>query len=138
MAPKRQRDDINAAALKISRQKARHTKNGEPRKKPVGDGDGSTSTPTPSSPSPGDVAALEAAILSLLRSREPGSNCCPSEVPRRLLGEKGDWRRRMPAVREAAARLVERGELEITQKGVAVSDPRNFKGPIRLRLARSF
>ena len=81
------------------------------------------------------VAELEAATLDLLRSRNPGTNCCPSEVPRRLLGEKsGDWRRLMPAVREAAARLVERGELEITQRGVAVSDPRDLRGPIRLRL----
>lgn len=41
----------------------------------------------------------------------------------------------MPVVREAAARLFERGELEIMQKGVAVmGDPRNIKGPIRLKL----
>ena len=102
----------------------------------------STSTP-PSSSSVDDldpeIATFETAILSLLRSRKPGTNCCPSEVPRRLVSERGtkgerDWRRSMPAVREAAARLVDKKMLEITQKGVAVSDPRKLKGPIRLRL----
>ena len=127
MPAKRQRSDSAAAAAaaativtrKASRQKTKQ------KRSSAAEPDDSSSV----------VAELEAATLDLLRSRNPGTNCCPSEVPRRLLGEKsGDWRRLMPAVREAAARLVERGELEITQRGVAVSDPRDLRGPIRLRL----
>lgn len=105
------------------------------------------------------IAELESAILELLRSRAPGSNCCPSEIPRRMplasssevpsaAGEKRrkkskkekqeeGWRALMPATRKAAARLVERGLLVITQGGLPVSDPRSFKGPIRLKLADS-
>ena len=111
----------------------------------------SSSTSSTSSLTSSTFDRFEAEILSLLRSRRPGTNCCPSEVPRGLLarekkkqkqegggggggGAGGDWRSQMPAVREAAARLVERGQLEITQGGVAVADPRGFKGPIRLRL----
>ena len=42
----------------------------------------------------------------------------------------------MPATREAAARLVARGLLEVTQEGNVV-DPAVAKGPIRLRLPSS-
>lgn len=52
-------------------------------------------------------------------------------MPRKL--RPADWRGLMPATREAAARLVARGMLEVTQKGVVV-DPAAAKGPIRLRL----
>ena len=133
--------------MRTSRQKAEKKRNVSSKSEKGGAETTSSPSSTSSTSSPGDdasgasesdssVAELEAAILDLLRSRKPGTNCCPSEVPRRLLGEKGDWRRLMPAVREAAARLVERGRLEITQRGVAVSDPRGFRGPIRLRLVR--
>jgi len=132
--------------VKISRQKKKRSSSSLTEKK-KGEAKETSSPPSTSSPpddaadplEPSDssvFAELEAAILDLLRSRKPGTNCCPSEVPRRLLGERGDWRRLMPSVREAAARLVERGRLEITQRGVAVPDPRGFKGPIRLRLSR--
>lgn len=47
-----------------------------------------------------------------------------------------DWRSLMPATREAAVELALSGELEITQKGQQVA-PKNFKGPIRLRLKAS-
>lgn len=143
MAPKRLRGESNAALVKISRQKKKRSSSSSSEKK-KGEAEPSTSPPSTSPTSSNDasessdssVAELEAAILELLRSRKPGTNCCPSEIPRRLLGEKGDWRRLMPDVREAAARLVERDRLEITQRGVAVPDPRNFGGPIRLRLVR--
>lgn len=141
MARKRQRSHSDEAASKTSRQKTRQqTEKGKLRKKPNdgdgnSDGDGDDGGALTSDCESPDVAALEVAILALLRSRKPGASCCPSEVPRRILGENGDWRSRMPVVREAAARLFERGELEIMQKGVAVmGDPRNIKGPIRLKL----
>lgn len=76
---------------------------------------------------------LEAAILALLAARRPGASACPSEVPRRLLGERGPWRPLMPAVRAAAARLEARGAVWVTQRGVRV-EPAGAKGPIRLRL----
>jgi hypothetical protein len=41
----------------------------------------------------------------------------------------------MPLVRDAARTLVERGELEITQRGRVV-EPDAARGAIRLRLAR--
>ena len=138
MPPKRPRGDSNTSAVKSTRQKANEKKRRSLAEKEGEDAEcPSTSTPTPTSEeeSESDLAELETAILSLLRSRKPGTTSCPSEVPRRMLvGEKGDWRNRMPAVREAAARLVESGQIEITQKGNVVSDPRCFKGPIRLRL----
>jgi len=80
------------------------------------------------------VTKLESSVLALLRSRSPGTNCCPSEIPRRITSNESEWRALMPATREAAARLMEQGVLVITQKGAAVADPRNFKGPIRLKL----
>ena len=138
MPPKRPRGDTNAAAVKTSTQKTnKRSKEGDFAECPT-DASHSTSTSTSSTSKfdSGVVAELEAAILKLLRSRKPGANCCPSEVPRMLSGEKGgdSWRSRMPAVREAAARLVESGQLEITQRGSPVPDPRDFRGPIRLRL----
>lgn len=93
----------------------------------------------PAAPEAGDGTSdppaidLEAAIVSLLSTRRSGSNCCPSEVPRRLLGESGPWRPLMPAVRAAAARLEARGRVWVTQGGARV-DPATAKGPIRLRL----
>ncbi len=54
-----------------------------------------------------------------------------SEVPRKL--RPSDWRPLMQTTRDAAARLVARGLLEVTQKGKVV-EPSTAKGPIRLRL----
>ena len=39
----------------------------------------------------------------------------------------------MDATRQAAARLADEGRIEVTQGGAPV-DPRNHRGPIRLRL----
>jgi len=75
-------------------------------------------------------AELERTILALLAAREPGRTICPSEAAR---AAAQDWRAAMPAVREAAAGLADRGELEVTQRGEVV-DPRTARGPIRLRL----
>ncbi|MEM6973760.1 MAG: DUF3253 domain-containing protein [Pseudomonadota bacterium] len=75
--------------------------------------------------------AIAAAILALLRARNPGVSICPSEVARRL--RPSDWRPLMPQVRESAGRLVREGRLRATQRGKAV-DPRTARGPIRLAL----
>ncbi|MEZ4320550.1 MAG: DUF2256 and DUF3253 domain-containing protein [Myxococcota bacterium] len=75
--------------------------------------------------------ALERTILGLLAIRAAGATICPSEAARAVFPD--DWRDEMEAARQAARRLVERGDLEITQKGRVV-DPSTARGPIRLRL----
>ena len=77
-------------------------------------------------------AAAEDAILSLLASREQGKTICPSEAARAIAGAEG-FRPHMDEVRDAAGRLVARGQLEVTQKGRIV-DVGSVRGPIRLRL----
>ena len=74
----------------------------------------------------------ERAILDLLAQRDQGRTICPSEAARALGGDDG-FRQLMPLVRGAAADLVRRGELEVTQSGNVV-DPAEARGPIRLRL----
>ncbi len=73
---------------------------------------------------------LEAAITDLLAARAGGATICPSEAARRVGGD--DWRDLMEPARRAARRLVDAGEVEITQAGHVV-DPSTAKGPIRIR-----
>jgi hypothetical protein len=74
---------------------------------------------------------LEAAIISLLEKRAKGATICPSEAARAFFGEE-KWRDEMERTRCAARRLVEKGQIEILQKGKVV-DSSTAKGPIRLR-----
>lgn len=74
---------------------------------------------------------LEAAIMTLLGSREVGATICPSEAAR-MVGADA-WEELMEPSRRAARRLVHAETIEITQKGRVV-DPSSAKGPIRLRL----
>ena len=74
--------------------------------------------------------ALEQAILELLDRRGEGKTICPSDAARLLAPE--DWRPLMQPVREAASRLVARGDIVVTQHGKIV-DPQTARGPIRLR-----
>lgn len=73
---------------------------------------------------------LEAAILSLLERRAPAATICPSEAARAVGGS--DWRALMEPARQAARRLVARGEVEITQRGEVV-ELATARGPIRIR-----
>lgn len=75
-------------------------------------------------------AALEESILGLLAQRKAGATICPSEAARLVGGD--DWRELMEPARRAARRLVNDGEVEITQQGKVV-DPSTAKGPIRIR-----
>ena len=76
--------------------------------------------------------ALEEAIRSLLAART--GTICPSEAARAVGGEdEAAWRPLMGAAREAAGRLVDTGEVEVTQRGEVV-DLRNARGPVRVRL----
>lgn len=76
-------------------------------------------------------ARLEAAILDLLGRRAPTATICPSDVAR-AVGDEDSWRELMDPARAAAARLVDRGEVEITQGGRVV-DLATAKGPVRIR-----
>ena len=76
---------------------------------------------------------LEAAILDLLAHRASTSTICPSEAARAVGGDEDErWRPLMEPAREAARRLVGRGEVVVTQGGQVV-DPSTARGPIRIR-----
>ncbi len=74
---------------------------------------------------------LDEAIRTLLLQRAVGATICPSDAARSVAGD-GDWRELMEPARRAARRLVESGEVEITQGGHVV-DPSSARGPIRIR-----
>lgn len=73
---------------------------------------------------------LEETILALLAARAETSSICPSDAARAVA--PGDWRPLMEPARRAAARLMERGDVEITQHGEVI-DPSTAKGPVRIR-----
>jgi hypothetical protein len=76
---------------------------------------------------------MERAILALLDERREGASICPSDAARRVAGDDpDDWRPRMDEARAAAARLVERGAVVVTQGGDPVR-PEDARGPIRIR-----
>jgi hypothetical protein len=75
---------------------------------------------------------LERTILSLLDARARASTICPSDAARAV--DADGWRDLMEAARAAARRLVDRGEVVITQGGTVV-DPATARGPIRIRRA---
>lgn len=76
--------------------------------------------------------ALRTAILRLLSERSAGATICPSEAARAV--DADGWQAQMEPARRAARRLVEEGQIVITQKGRVV-DPSTARGPIRLRHA---
>ena len=76
-------------------------------------------------------AELERTILSLLEDRAPTSTICPSDAAR-AVGTAGGWRSLMDPARNAARRLVEAGEVVITQGGEVV-DLDTARGPVRIR-----
>ncbi|MBU6498922.1 MAG: DUF3253 domain-containing protein [Rhodospirillales bacterium] len=76
----------------------------------------------------------EAEILRLAAAAGAGRSISPTEVARALAPGPGDaWRSRLTAIRRAAIRLAEAGQIDILRKGkpVAAADAR---GVIRLRL----
>lgn len=75
---------------------------------------------------------LELEILSLLDART--GTICPSDAAR-AVGTATTWRSLMDEARAAAGRLADRGEVEITQHGSAVSLD-GVRGPIRIRRLR--
>ena len=74
---------------------------------------------------------LERAILDLLARRDVGRTICPSDAAR-AVGTADGWRDLMEPARQAAQRLVEAGEVEVTQRGEVVDLP-TARGPVRIR-----
>jgi hypothetical protein len=72
---------------------------------------------------------IERSIGQLLDQRAEGTTICPSEAARAVGGK--EWRDLMPDAREAAARMADRGEVVVTQKGQEV-DALKARGPIRI------
>lgn len=77
--------------------------------------------------------SVEREIRAQVIHRGAGKTICPSQVARALAS---DWRDLMNPVRQAAAEMAMRGEIVVTQKGVAV-DAQTAQGPIRLGLPAS-
>lgn len=80
-----------------------------------------------------DSTDLENKILQLLGARSSHSTICPSEI---LPSDKKSNPTEVEQVRQAARRLSYQGKIQILQKGQIV-DPSDFRGPIRLRLAKA-
>ncbi len=74
---------------------------------------------------------IEQAIIALLGEREAGRSICPSEVPRRLLGESGPWRSWLTTTRAVAARLATSGTVVILRHGKPI-EPVAMRGVVRL------
>jgi Protein of unknown function (DUF3253) len=73
---------------------------------------------------------LQQAILDLLEQRRPGATICPSDAARAVAPDA--WRPLMDAARAAAQRLVDAGQVEVTQGGEVV-DLASARGPVRIR-----
>ncbi len=78
----------------------------------------------------------EAAIRALLRTREVAATICPTDAARVVDARR--WRRRLDLVRHVAARLHDDGVVEVRQRGDAVPDPRDVRGPLRIGRGRRF
>lgn len=73
----------------------------------------------------------------MTRACGPDASLSPSDVAKALAAPPPSeaWRGQLSAVRRAAVRLAEAGEIEILRKGKPV-DPATAKGVLRLRAAR--
>ena len=75
---------------------------------------------------------VDAAIRALLRSREPRRTICPSDAARIVGG--ATWRTLLPLVRDRAASMAQRGELQILRRGRVVRT-KATEGVLRFRLS---
>lgn len=80
---------------------------------------------------------LEQTMLALLAERGPGKSICPSEVPRKLLGETGPWRGHLKRVRSLAGRLAESGRVVVLRHGKPVTGE-GIRGVVRLAQGPAF
>ena len=86
---------------------------------------------TPAHTQANTPATVEAAMLQLVERRTEHSSACPSEVAKVL--SKTDWRALMPLIQAAAWRLQQQGLLDISQRGLSISNLDAVRGPIRIR-----
>ena len=79
--------------------------------------------------------AVEAEILRLVAARGPAGSIDPEQVARAVApGDGAQWRSKLSAVRRAAIRLAQAGQIDILRKGRAVDPAQEIRGVIRLRL----
>lgn len=77
---------------------------------------------------------LTAAIRALASHRGPDSSTCPSDAARIVGGQ--NWRDLMDRTRDAARELARSGDVNITQSGSTLDPDGEWRGPIRIRIAR--
>jgi hypothetical protein len=83
-----------------------------------------------------DRAAVTALVAERLGSLEAGRSLDPTELARAIAGsDEKRWRLLMPAIRDVAVGLAEKGEAAILRKGKVV-DPQDFKGVYRIGRAQ--
>ncbi len=75
---------------------------------------------------------IESVIVALCASRAPDGSICPSEVARTLW--PATWREHMNEVREHGLALARKGDIEISQRGIALDPYSKIRGAIRFRL----
>jgi hypothetical protein len=83
----------------------------------------------------GDRVRLTAAIRALTRHRGPDKTICPSDAARAVGGDR--WRPLVPVAREVARELAAEGAIHVVQKGAPIDPAGPWRGPVRLRLART-
>lgn len=81
---------------------------------------------------------IVATLVALLRSRDPQTSICPSDVARALSDDEPTWRALMPAVRAVAAALADERCIVITQRDRQLTVQEMGNGPIRLRRGPRF
>lgn len=83
-----------------------------------------------------DIALL-AAMHGLLSECGADKSICPSEVPRKLLGNQGEWRSHLKRTRALAALLMATDQVLVLKKGKPV-DAAGMRGVLRLRQGAAF
>ncbi len=73
-------------------------------------------------------------MRALAESRGPDSSTCPSDAAR---AAAEDWHDLLPEAREVARELAKAGHVEITQRGEVLDPDGDWRGPIRVRTART-
>lgn len=76
---------------------------------------------------------LRDTIVSLAAERAPRT-ICPSDAARAV--DPDGWRDLMDTTRDLARELASSGDVVITQKGEVLDPDADWRGPIRIRLAR--
>ena len=78
---------------------------------------------------------IDDVILTLCASCDPGKTASPTDVAKSFAEREGiessAWRTRLGAVKRAATRLAEAGQIDVYRKGRRI-EPREVKGVYRL------